>query len=296
MSENFYTRNNEGKLELHLDRQSYLALDDDAKQRIKGNFLWKRNGGYWISRCKDPNLDKPIVVAIGIGLCERDAATVGQSIPDCTDVQNCKKLTSEEKAIVRTEYEKVWGNDSRMINYCVNKTAQIAILPNDDIIAIEKQHIKKNFCFGENGYDYDEAAACAQRARTSADYFKRENMQGYVRQIEELNNVLNHDDRYWLLFGISYHHQSEDCRLRNMQFAKDWEIIDACGGSARLDELPGKEITYRQQRCRIATDEEIRIVLNAVQLAAKEHEKKVDAYLKRYGTSKVNAWTYWSER
>lgn len=65
-----------GKLELHFDKSTYAALDADAKQRIKGAFLWGRNSGCWISRCKFPNLYGPRRVAESIGLT--DAGTTGE--------------------------------------------------------------------------------------------------------------------------------------------------------------------------------------------------------------------------
>ena len=57
-----------GKLELHFAKDTYMSLDADAKKRIKGAFLWGRNSGCWISRCKVPNLYSAQHVAESLGL------------------------------------------------------------------------------------------------------------------------------------------------------------------------------------------------------------------------------------
>jgi len=44
------------KLELHFDKEDYLALDNDLKKEIKINFLFSRRANAWVSRAKFPNL------------------------------------------------------------------------------------------------------------------------------------------------------------------------------------------------------------------------------------------------
>lgn len=71
LSEDYFIRNMEtGKLELHFAKSTYMALDEDAKRRIKGAFLWGRNSGCWISRCKEPNLWDAERVAKSLGLSD----------------------------------------------------------------------------------------------------------------------------------------------------------------------------------------------------------------------------------
>ena len=54
--DNYYILNMETqKLELHFDKAVYMALPEDMKREIKSNFLWGRNSGCWISRCKWPH-------------------------------------------------------------------------------------------------------------------------------------------------------------------------------------------------------------------------------------------------
>ena len=77
--DDYFIRNMEtGKLELHFAKSTYVALDDDAKKRIKGAFLWGRNSGCWISRCKVPNLYDAERVAQSLGLY--DAGKTGERL------------------------------------------------------------------------------------------------------------------------------------------------------------------------------------------------------------------------
>lgn len=77
--DDYFVRNQEtGKLELHFAKSTYTALDEDAKKRIKGAFLWGRNSGCWISRCKEPNLYDAERVAKSLGLY--DAGKSGERL------------------------------------------------------------------------------------------------------------------------------------------------------------------------------------------------------------------------
>lgn len=194
------------------------------------------------------------------------------------------------KDLLRQEYSKEWDSQ-HMVDYCVNKVAYIVELPNGDIVPIDQQSIKTRFCFGESGYDYDDAANMAHHAMTSQDYFKEQNM-GYFRSwIEDIQKT----DRYMLCICKSYIDQQKDCKLCNVRIERIVDVLEACGGSAYLEELKGKELNIRGCAERVATDEEKELILNGFKEAAKAHEKKVDSYLKRYGLSKVYSWTYWRE-
>lgn len=79
ITQDYFIVNKEtGKLELHFDKSTYQALDDDAKAEIKSNFLWGRRSGCWISRCKEPNLYSARRVAQKYGLT--DAGKTGERL------------------------------------------------------------------------------------------------------------------------------------------------------------------------------------------------------------------------
>ena len=74
-----YLENKEtGKIELHFEKSEYMALSEDQKKSIKSNFLFSRAAGAWVSRCKWPNLYRPIQVAKDLGL--EDEGTTGERL------------------------------------------------------------------------------------------------------------------------------------------------------------------------------------------------------------------------
>lgn len=199
------------------------------------------------------------------------------------------------KEMLHNEYSKVWENDERMTNYCTNKAATMAVLPGGGIVVVDKQKVHKDFCFGESGYDAEDAAAAAQYARESQDYFLRENMKSFDQYIKALEESKDENGSCWLhIEDIHYTGQPKDCKIRSFQFAKTTEVIEAVGPSF-LNELYGKQAKIRGCEGHLATVEEIAAILEAYKEAAADHEKKIRSYLKRFGTSKVNAWTYWRD-
>ena len=227
-----------------------------------------------------------------------DRLTFAKSLgtAETTETTGTEKKTGKiilDKGMLIAEYSKAWS-DPYMIKYCVDKLANVAILPNGDIISIDKQSIETRFCFGESGYDYDDAANMAAHARKSTEYFKNENMKHFNEWVNDLQDIIDKKSTYFIIIkDIHYLGQKPDCKLRNIDFIRTVDLLDACGGSAYLEELPGKYI--ERLNGRIATTEELNIILEAYKQARDAHEKKVDAYLKRYGLSKVDSWTYWRE-
>lgn len=193
------------------------------------------------------------------------------------------------KDLLREEYGKCW-NSEKMVSYEVNLAAAMAELPDGGIVIAPKRNIEKHFCFGESGYDYDDALRMAQHARTSEDYFRKENMRYYDEILSDLD-----DGNLVVVISGQYYCQPETCRLRGWQFAQLWEVLDAVGGSAHVEELPGKYIILRETEYHIATPEEVSIIRDLYREAREIHRKKVETYLKKYGLTKVHSWTYWRD-
>ena len=198
------------------------------------------------------------------------------------------------KEMLHREYSMIWSDD-RMTNYCTNKVSTMAILPDGGIVTVEKAHIEKDFCFGESGYDMDDAVAAAEHARTSQEYFFSRNMAGFKSYIDSLEASKDDNSNCWLHISDShYTGQTNECHLRCIQFARTTEVLEELGSSF-LSELYGKRVKIRGMEGHLGTIEEIDRVLEAYKEAAADHEKKVRSYLKRYGTSKVHSWTYWRD-
>jgi len=216
----------------------------------------------------------------------------GEQIEATQDAPKAAKV--DVKAMLTEEFRKAWSSE-KMISYCVNSVAAFAELPGGELITVEKEGVKTRFCFGESGYDFDDAAKMAQHARTSEEYFKDENMEHFRRWLNDLEEAKNLNKYVLTIHKPKYTGQTESCRLAGIEFYRLTEILDACGGSACLEELPGKTLKVYGRECRVATAEDINLIIEAFKTAATAHEKKIDSYLKRYGTSKVYSWTYWRE-
>lgn len=268
------TNNNQfGSLEIAFDGKPSEAIRE-ALKALK--FRWHGVKKVWYGYGKE---------------AEIRAALNGEPV----EKKDAPKAPTFDKDMLRREFAKAW-KDPRMIDYCTGKVAAYAELPGGELITVDKQSIETRFCFGESGYDFDDAVKAAQHARTSQEYFKAENMEHFNRCINDLLEALNGISNYKLvIYSASYTGQTEDCRLRGIGFEKLPDLIDACGGSCYLYDLPGKELTVRGRECRVATPAEMDLIIDAYKRAAAAHEKKVDAYLKRYGTSKVHSWTYWRD-
>lgn len=204
-----------------------------------------------------------------------------------------------DREMLRAQYAMIWN--AHMTDYCANRVAALAELPGGELIPVEKHSVNTRFCFGESGYDYDDALRAADHARKSEDYFRRENMREYTDMIERIVDAMDEDEssnrRVIIYTGGKYYDQPAECRLRDFDIARLTEILDAFGGSANLDEVTAAGTVFRLhgRDARLATREEAQIILDAWRAAAQAHEKKVNAYLKRYGMSKVHAWTYWRD-
>lgn len=198
-------------------------------------------------------------------------------------------MTKEMQAIVAQELAKLRFEED------VKRIAEVVELSDGGLLPIGKRQVETRFCFGESGYDYQDAQNMAEYARTNADYFMQENMRKYTGMIDDLRESLERDS--YLRIGLCKHgwNQPADCRLRGLSFLKLANIIDTCGGSCNLDELPGKTVNVYGTEYRIATNEEVRAIIDGYSKAAEAHEKKLRSYLKRYGLSKVHTWTYWRD-
>lgn len=277
-------------IEISFAEKPEAAIRDALKE---ARFRWHSVKKVWYGYTSEAEIRR----ILGKSASETSEATTETS--QAKEAPAKAKKASPSKEEVRAEFAKAWASQ-KMVDYCTNKTAAVAVLPSGQWITVDKRGIEKDFCFGESGYDYEDAVRMARHARTSEEYFKSENMKGFRSAVKDLEEVKDpqHGSTYILtIHGTQYDGQAEDCKLARLEFTRMTEVLEDLGGSAYLADLPGQTITGRHNGhiYRIATNEEIGLIIAAYTEAMKAHEKKVDAYLKRYGTSKVHSWTYWRD-
>lgn len=182
---------------------------------------------------------------------------------------------------LRKEYRQIqdarWAGDRKMIDYCCKK-ADIVYCVRGYLAEIERPSIETSFCFGY-GYcgvsteeDMQDAARMADHARTNEDYFIAENLHGLNGYIEALG-----DDNY-----AAYMTGSNE--LVQLHFCRQWEAEQqkrwAENGNYTFIEL---------------SEDERKEIAGYYGTEKDRFTKRLRTYLKRYGLSKVQSWTYLSD-
>lgn len=183
------------------------------------------------------------------------------------------KLTSADKQMLREQYEKVWGGDTRMVDYCV-KRASGYIEIGGIIVVYDKPHIETSFCFGEHGYDYDEVNELCHELSSDEGYFKAKNMRHVLREIKALKDSCN-------TAYVCYHWRHIDDESVSLGHVETWR---------------GYDKPRNEGLARVMTEAEKEAYIAFLDEEAQKFGKRLDTYLKRYGMSKCHFWTYWADR
>ena len=133
-------------------------------------------------------------------------------------------------------------------------------LSDGGLVEFVKPEIETSFCFGYGICGtYEEALK--SKANAKEDYFLRENLRGIDDRIEELksNDIL-----------FIY------CNAANIEVSRNWS-----------------NTPLQNWETVMMNDTDRARLLEACKLQRAKFEKRLHAYLKRYGLSKIKKWTYW---
>lgn len=179
--------------------------------------------------------------------------------------------------------KEVWTSEN-MRNYARKNIGYIVELDNGDIMDIEKPRIETSFCFGfgmygidPNGEGQERASKAEQTARTDSSYFISENLKGLDSMIEALKDK----ETYYFYKYLHYSGQESGSHLKAISYC-------------RLGNTPEYE-PWRWSNLRDfeeITDKERESILKGYEEVKKAFIKRLNTYLKRYGLSKLNTWTY----
>lgn len=169
--------------------------------------------------------------------------------------------------------EKIWTGDQKMQDYIKKECSDVYKTSGGYYIVFEKPSIKKDFCFGhgQNGISTQEEVeiACdnAQYARTNENYFLQENL----GQFDEWMEMLEGQEKLYLV-PQHYKPTKVACIRSEYYFQRyEWEKDKILGELSQCDIEELKKI---------------------VQSEKEKFVKRLNTYLKRYGLSKINSWTY----
>ena len=144
-----------------------------------------------------------------------------------------------------------------------------AIKLRDKYYLIDKPSIETRFCFHDEGPQYELYKDLTSDEECMSRYFKDENLSDFDSKIKriEKGEEWSEDKRVWC--KADEREQRMLLRFYGTDFSNDdWELC---------------------------TDEEKGLILQGLKFGRQCFEKRLDAYLKRYGTKKLHTWTYWAD-
>ena len=138
-----------------------------------------------------------------------------------------------------------------------------AVKLNGGYYVMDKESIDTKFCFADEGPDYDYYLELMRDEKKLERYFVAENLSGIDRRIELLAGT-----KPLVIYG-----PYRDGRVS----------------------FGDKDYGYGSPDSVDMTQEQRTELLNAYRWKRTEFEKRLQSYLKRYGTTKLHTWTYWRD-
>ena len=183
-----------------------------------------------------------------------------------------------EQAALKARYRellKTAWSDEKMVDFCAKEADKVIELEDGYLTAIERPRLETSFCFGYslsayNTDDYDRANAAAEQAARDEQYFIRENMKDIAWHMKNLK-----DSRLKYYRYIKYSGSPSDSKLAGVTSKRAWEAP-----------RPGYVELSDSDRAKI---------WEGYAAAARDFLKRLNTYLKRYGMTKVNTWSYWRD-
>lgn len=161
------------------------------------------------------------------------------------------------KEFINTECK----NDSDTKYY--NKEYVGAIKIDGHFYLIDKPSIENKFCFHDEGADYEFYKELHADESKMRQYFIDRNESSFTRMIDGIKN-------------------GEDVEIRTSDYMHQLAVY------------VGRHY-YDPQQGRPATEEEKKLILEGLQFGLDKFRTRLNAYLKRYGLSKLHTWTYWAD-
>lgn len=240
----------------------------DVLEAIKvAGYRWSRAQRLWWAR----QTEKTLAVAKQIASeGEPQDSNESSGKPDKSDKATQATLKAEYLEILARD---VWPKSPDMVEFNRKQIARIVRLECGGMVEIEKPRIQKDFCFGYsdsryNTDDYDRANAAARHAANSQEYFISENMKQISDMIDDLKAT-------GIYSRARYRGTSKDSPIR----ALEWPRYGV--------EFP--------EGAQPITDTDRAVLIEAWEKVGTDFRRRIDRYLKRYGLSKVNSWSYWMD-
>jgi len=270
-----------------------------------GTYAKYNNGsiaGGWISLKSCKNYDDFLSKCYALHSDERQPELMVQDTDDFPDGLSCgesfgeeefndvmaaikseeaeEKKPSGDKALLpefRREMSKAWSG--HMLDYHCKKFSYAVRLQNGGILRFEKPSIENRFCWPDEGPGLDAYNRVTSSEERLKQYFLRENLAQFDKDIEQLKS-LSHDGKTLYLVRESYSNETP-MNIWEWGLWAEWDV----------QENPWR---YKDGYEKM-TETDRKAILEGVKHEREKFEKRLNAYLKRYGTRKIKTWTYWAD-
>lgn len=200
-------------------------------------------------------------------------------------MKETKMIQKQLKEAYMTELQKVWPNSERMVNYCLG-TAKYLFQIRNFIIPFEKLYIEKDFWFGYSdcgqGLSYDENNDRINHCSENIiKYFLNRNLSSItdrIKKIEEILETYEKDKYFSRKFAIK--HNYDESNIGEIIYREYY------------DDYSFNKIEDHEW----LTIGELRTYLSHLLIWKEMCEKKLQTYLRKYGTKHISFNTYWVDR
>lgn len=241
--------------------------DKETRERLKSaGYRWHGVKKCWYGKAAPSFLD-----------AEKITPKKEKKTPDDAEKEKARKQENAErkKRYIDIIMREAFHNDDGMRKYFEKEIFSVVDV-DGYLIPIDKSRIETRFCFGhgQNGISTDEeeenACRLAKNAETNENYFLRENLDPVDRYIER---VQKHDE---IRLHVNYYGSPADSLARCLVFIDPWS----------------NPAEWKENSGPIMSDAGRAKMVEALKEERANFEKRLNAYLKRYGLSKLDVWTY----
>lgn len=202
-----------------------------------------------------------------------------QSIKEFSTIK-FKKNSLPHEFLLKEEFSKIWVSE-HMRSYCLKEVSNCVRTSFGGLVIFEKPKIETNFCFGYHDSMTDTESYDA--ANDACENFgEKQFLANNLADMQDALNLFegNKKDSYESTKNLYFARKYSDSNLYSIVF---------------LNEYDAKDKAWRLDGLTKATDEDLQKCYTAQKQEYERFEKRLKSYLKRYGTKKLQTWTYWAD-